>query len=338
MKTIIIAILLALFSTVASAQTASPKSEQISIRPHAGGDPEEITVFLGLMDIVSVDDREKRFTVDMFIVMQWQDPRLATGNRDADSVRTYALSDIWTPRITIVNDRGLDSRLPETATVDGEGNVVARLRVEGPLAVDLQLRDFPFDSQILPIEFVSYEYTPSEIVFSEDSELVARLDEMSGDGWRFSAVAPESFLYTLRDEGNGAAGLKFAIAADRDATYYLFTLALPMTLILFLAWMAHWIPVHLVPPRMATASATVFSVVALGVSFRLTLPKITYLTVADRFGLFSTILVLISLAVTVITIRWASTDRKDIADRLAGQARVAFPFLYALVIFLTFAT
>ncbi|MGI9200948.1 MAG: hypothetical protein ACR2QL_07815, partial [Woeseiaceae bacterium] len=107
---------------------------------------------------------------------------------------------------------------------------------------------------------------------------------------------------------------------------------LPMTLILFLAWMSHWLPVNVIPPRMGMASATVFSLIAFGVSFRLTLPKIAYLTDADRFVLYSTLLVLLSLAITVTTIRWASTDREAAAERLSLRARLGFPFLYGLIV------
>ena len=337
-KRLFFVVLVTLASPLAGAQTAAAGSDLVSVRPNAGGAPEEIVVRLGVIDIVGVNDREKEFTADLFIEIAWRDPRLALSDADADSLRTFAMTDVWTPRLTVVNDRGLDSLLQEVVNVDRNGNVVGRLRLAGPLAVDLALHDFPFDTQTLPVEIVSYRYTPSEIVFSEDSELIARLDEMSGDGWHFSALEPEPFVYRLRDNGVGAAGLRFAIEAERDSTYYLFTLALPMTLILFLGWMVHWIPVQLVPPRMGTASATVFSLIALGVSYRLTLPKITYLTIADRFSLFATLLVLISLAVTVLTIRWASTDRLDAAQRLAGQARVAFPILFGLVVLLTFLT
>jgi hypothetical protein len=216
------------------------------------------------------------------------------------------------------------------ATVDRQGNVVVRQRLSGPLAVDLDLRDFPFDTQRLPIDVVSYQYSQSEIVFSEKSELVARLDDLGDEGWTYDAVEPERSVYRLKEGGRGGSQISFAIMAERRAGYYVLTLALPMTLILFLAWMAHWLPVDVVPARMGTASATVFSVIALGVSFRLTLPKIAYLTDADRFGLYSTLLVLVSLAVVVVTVRWASTDRKDAAEYLSRQARLAFPFLYGL--------
>jgi hypothetical protein len=146
------------------------------------------------------------------------------------------------------------------------------------------------------------------------------------------------YEFRLKDEHRGASAFRFAIWAEREAAYFVLTLALPMTLILFLAWMVHWLPVDVIPARIGTASATVFSLIAFGVSFRLTLPKITYLTDADRFVLYSTLLVLVSLAVTVMSIRRVGAGQKAAAERLTGQARLAFPFLYVLIVVLTFTT
>jgi len=310
----------------------------MGMRPNAGGEPDEITVGLGLLDIAEIDDREQVFMADLYIEVEWQDPRLAVDGGTGGELRTFTLDAIWHPRLTIVNGRGLDLRLPEVATVDRQGKVVARQRAAGPLAVDLDLRDFPFDTQRLPINIVSYEYSPSEIVFSDASKLVARLDDLGGEGWTYEAVEPEESAYRLQEGGRGASQISFAVMAERQAGYYVFTLALPMTLILFLAWMAHWLPVDVIPSRMGIATATVFSLIAFGVSFRLTLPKIPYLTDADRFVLYSTLLVLVSLAVTVASVRWASTDRQQAAENLTRRARLAFPFLYGLIVLLTFTT
>ena len=76
------------------------------------------------------------------------------------------------------------------------------------------------------------------------------------------------------------------------------------------------------------ASATVFSLIALGVSFRLTLPDIAYLTAADRFVLYSTLLVIASLAVTVASVRLVNKDKLEAAVQLTRQARWVFPFAY----------
>ena len=80
------------------------------------------------------------------------------------------------------------------------------------------------------------------------------------------------------------------------------------------------------------ASATVLSLIALGVSFRLTMPDITYLTTADRYVLYSTLLVIASLAVTVASVRLVNKDKPDAAVQLTGQARWAFPFAYAAIL------
>ena len=327
---------LTLAAELAGADPAAGNSS--GTRPSAGGAPDEITVRLGLLDIAGIDNREQEFTADIFVEIEWRDPRLALGDDVPGDLRTFAVNEIWSPRLLVVNNRGLNLLLPEVATVDRQGNVIARQRLAGTLAVDLKLHDFPFDMQRLPIQLVSYQYDASEIVFSENSELVAKLDDLSDDGWTYSALEPEPFVYRLKDDGRGGSGIVFAVTAERGAAYYVFTLALPMTLILFLAWMTHWLPVEVIPPRMGMASATVFSLIAFGVSFRLTLPRIDYLTDADRFVLYSTLLVLTSLAVAVATVRWASTDRKDAAERLTRQARRAFPVLYGLVVLLTITT
>ena len=335
---VLVAIGFCLSLGVAIAETNSEAGNIVTTRPNAGGEPDEVLVRLGLLDIAEINDRQQLFAADMFVQAEWHDPRLALDGDAVNDLRTFEFGEIWTPRLLVVNDRGLDLLLPEVATVDGQGNVVARQRLVGSLAVELRLHDFPFDTQRLPIEVVSYEYSQSELVFAGASELVARFEDLSGDGWTYSALEPAPFEYSLKDGGRGASGIAFAVMAERDAAYYIFTLALPMTLILFLTWMTHWLPVEIIPPRMGMASATVFSLIAFGVSFRLTLPKITYLTDADRFVLYSTLLVLASLAVAVMTVRWASTDRKGAAERLARQARVAFPFLYGLIVLLTFTT
>jgi len=335
---IFLTVCLSAVALAANAQSGSVSADLMGTRPNAGGEPDAITVGLGLLDIAEINDRDQVFVADLYIQVEWQDPRLAVDDDTGGELRTFALDAIWHPRLAVVNGRGLDLLLPEVATVDRQGNVVVRQRIAGPLAVDLELREFPFDTQRLPIDVVSYEYSPSEIVFTAASLLVGKFDELSGEGWTYEPLEPERLVYRLQEGGRGGSQISFAVVAERQAGYYVFTLALPMTLILFLAWMAHWLPVDVIPPRMGMATATVFSLIAFGVSFRLTLPKIPYLTDADRFVLYSTLLVLVSLAVTVTSVRWASTDRKQAAENLTRQARLAFPFLYGLVVLLTFTT
>lgn len=326
-------ILLAVLTTAANAAPDSARQDLISERPNAGGEPEQIAVRVALLDITAVDDKEQRFEIDAYVEISWQDPRLAF---EAGGNRTLAMSDVWTPRLTIVNNRGLDLLLPEVVTVDREGYVTMRQRLAGPLAANLDLRQFPFDVQRLSIDVVSYQYAPSEVEFSDDTELLGRADEFSAGGWSFELLSPELSTFRVAADGPGRPQAAFGVVAQRNAGFYALTLALPMTLILCLAWMVHWLPPDVVPARMGMSSATVFSLIAFGVSFRLTLPKIDYLTYADRFVIYATLLVLLSLVVTVLASRWVSAGRADDANRATRYMRIAFPLAFVLIVALMF--
>ena len=141
-------------AAVADAQSVADEANLSGTRPSAGGEPDEMTVRLGILDIAEISDREQVFTADIFVEVSWRDSRLAMEGR-GDGQRTVSINEIWNPRLTIVNNRGLDALLPEVATVDREGNVIARQRLAGALAVDLHLDDFPFDTQRLAIDVVS---------------------------------------------------------------------------------------------------------------------------------------------------------------------------------------
>lgn len=315
------------------AALADEHSNLIGERPNAGGAPEEITLLFGLLDIDDIDDKEQRFSVDAYFEIRWRDRRLAveaTG-QSGDGMRTFALDEIWTPGLTIINDRGLSLMLPEVVNVDNDGNVIMRQRLSGLLAVDLKLADFPFDTQRLTIDIVSYRHPPSELKFSGDTEFIANPATFSADGWQFEIQPPEFSVYRLRQDGAGTSQLTLAVVAERNSGFFILTLALPMTLILFLAWTVHWLQPEIIPARMGMSTATVFSLIALGVSFRLSLPQIDYLTQADRFVMYSTLLVLVSLGITVIATRWVNQDLTSRAARLTVYTRWAFPLVFVLI-------
>ncbi len=221
------------------------------------------------------------------------------------------------------------------ADVDANGNVVVRQRIAGLLAVDLDLRKFPFDAQALPLEIISSRYTPDEVVFSSDSYMIARTEDFSARGWQFEPLPPEHGRYRLADTIQETPMLVFSVRAEREPSFYVLTLALPMLLILSMAWMAQWIPPDVPQQRLGMSTATVFSLITLGLGFRLTLPKVTYLTQADLFIIYCSVLILMSLTTTVIAARWIRLQRTEDAESLSRFTQRAFPLGVVLVVILT---
>jgi hypothetical protein len=126
--------------------------------------------------------------------------------------------------------------------------------------------------------------------------------------------------------------LQFRIEAQRISKYFLLTMFLPMSLIVFMAWAAFWIQPELVPPRIAISTASIFSLIAFGFSIRLGLPQVSYLTRADMFVLGSTMLVFSALAVAVMGSRWANSERQVQAVRLNAYARWLYVLSFGVVV------
>jgi len=129
--------------------------------------------------------------------------------------------------------------------------------------------------------------------------------------------------------------LTYYIEAQRNAQYYLLTMFLPMSLIVFMSWTAFWLQPDIVPARIGISTASIFSLLALGFSIRLSLPAVSYMTRADLFVIGCTLLVFVALGVAVIGSRWANAGRMEHALRLNAIARWVYLGLFCIVV--TFA-
>jgi hypothetical protein len=326
-------LLIAQFSTGVAAQGLQPADHRlVSERPNPSGEATLITVGVYIFDIDDIDDVNQRFSVDFFMVANWSDPRLALPEAERnEQIRTFPMDKIWTPRALIVNDRGLSTQLPRIASVDDLGNVTTRQRLSGKLAVSLKLKEFPFDTQRLQIDFVSYQYSPDEVRFSVNTDISADADSFSAAGWTLKIIEPEFGDLTIPAAGISRTRAAYLIEAQRNWQYFLLTMFLPMSLIVFMSWTVFWLQPDIVPARIGISTASIFSLLALGFSIRLSLPAVSYMTRADLFVIGCTLLVFVALGVAVIGSRWASSNRMERALRLNAIARWVYAGLFSLV-------
>jgi hypothetical protein len=326
-------LVLALFSAALSAEGLESKDPRlVGERPNASGPPTVISLGIYVLDVDEINDVKQRFSIDMLIDVAWQDPRLALPEGERTGrFRAIPLDTIWTPRILIVNERSLSLQFPRVAEVDDSGNVDYRQRMSGELSTDLLFREFPFDVQRLPIDIISHKYSPDEIIFSLNANLSGDDGSFSAEGWRLRILGAENSEFVLPGERTTRPRLIYFIEAERNMRYYLFTMFLPMTLIIFMSWTAFWLQPDIVPSRIAISTASIFSLIAFGFSIRLTLPAVSYMTRADVFVTGCTLLVFLSLGIAVIGSRWASAGRMEDALRLNAGARWIYVGLFCIV-------
>jgi gamma-aminobutyric acid receptor subunit beta len=315
----------------------STQRDLIAERPSAQGAATKVDIGVYVIDFDRIDDVNQRFSLDMFVKVTWQDQRLALPEAErTGQIRSFARDEVWVPRVLIVNDRGLTNQLPLVVDVDDAGNVELRSRLTGELAGDLQFQEFPFDVQRLPIDVVSYQYSAEELRFAADSTISGDDGGFSIEGWRVRILEPEFGEYAVQGTELVRPRLTFFLEAERVTEYYLLTMFVPMSLIIFMSWMVFWLQPEIVPSRIALSTGAIFSMIAFGFTIRLSLPQVSYMTRADMFVLGCTMLVFLALGAAVIGSRWASGERKQQALRLNAVARWFYVLLYCAVVFTAF--
>jgi hypothetical protein len=149
-------------------------------------------------------------------------------------------------------------------------------------------------------------------------------------------MAPAELEVTELPTANASfSGVSFVIVAEREVGYFLWTMAVPLALILFMAWMVFWIDPNFLPSQVGVATASVFSLIAYRTALRLSLPKVSYMTRADIFVLGATALVFGALGAAIATGRLAKEGKEDAAQTIDRWARWLYVILLVGLLFLS---
>ena len=311
-------------------QEAGPTATDLDTsRPDPEGVATKISIGVYLVDLSSIDDLKQEFTADLYIVARWRDARLSRPEAASSGLqRTMSLFEIWNPHLDILNRRGSETTLPETVRVDPEGNVEYAQRFRGQFASPMDLRRFPRDRQTLEMKFISLRYGPDELAFEETRML--RHETFSVTGWQIAQPVGGATPLVIPSVSTRA-GLTLSLPAKRQGTFYLLTMVLPLTLIALMAWCVFWIDPAWLPSQIAIATSSVFTLIAFRLTLMWSLPKVSYLTIADKFVLAVTLLIFGALGEAVFTGRLAKSGREDLARTVDRWARWLYLSVLAII-------
>ena len=129
---------------------------------------------------------------------------------------------------------------------------------------------------------------------------------------------------------------QLAVEVRREALFYVWKAFAPLTLVIFMSWAVFWIDPQHIAPRIGLSATAILTLIAYQFAFVDLLPRISYLTRADRFTLSSSVLVFLALVEAVATSALARQGRTEAGNRLDRYSRVAFPAALAGIIAFSF--
>lgn len=316
-----------LFSSVPAGST----DELIGTRPGAGDGPLTLRGTLVLLDVSKIDGADQSFTADIFMMLRWQDERLAS---DAEGLRRQALSSIWNPRVQIVNQRRVWKTFPDTVDIAPDGSVVYRQRFYGQFASPLDLHDFPLDRHRFALQVVVPGYGPEEIDFVPDTHGFSdgRSSSMSIPDWSIGAFEMRIAPFAVVPGSPQIAGLEGSFEARRHLGFYIGKAFVSVAIIVFMSWVVFWISPIQVGPRLSVAVTSMLTLIAYRFLLGQVLPPVSYLTRLDYFLLGSTLIVFVTLVQVALTSTMGDEDQVVRANTVNRTSRWVFPVLF-LVLF-----
>jgi hypothetical protein len=296
------------------------------------GEKIQANMELLLLDLFSIDDNARTFSADIMLRVKWYDRRLdrLSGSLLRQCQDELDAQKVWRPGFQFLNAQETSSSEVEPFRLRaGEPNTTLE-RVHATFTVPVNLRDFPFDTQVLRIQTVNTG--PSELI-ELTTGFQMRPGEMTLAGWRF--IDAESSVVDISPPGTDQtikqASFDFTMA--RQSGFYLWRIVLPLCLIVAMSWSVFWIHSSQLGAQMEVSSAAVLTLIAFQLSFTDVLPAVSYLTRLDKFVLMSTVLVFLALAESVWTSWLARADRLELAENIDRKCRYGFPLAFALMAF-----
>ena len=314
-------LILGLLSLLVSSGTLASLNRPVT----EDGQPTEIQVVGVILDVDKIDSTEQSFTLNFYSVYRWTDPRLA---HEGDGGITRDISEIWNPRLTILNTQKHWANTNGEAEISPEGVVTYRWHLFGSFSQPMGLHEFPHDSHVFKVPIVAAGYRPDEVRLVSHPQVDSFIaGNLSVADWKISNMQGHTLDVTLANDLK-LPGFVFSFEGKRLVHHYVIKTIIPLSLIVMMSWVVFWINPELAANRLSVAVTTVLTLIAFYIALSTQMPKIPYLTNLDKFLSVSTVLVFLALIEVVITSHLSGTGRGVAANRIDYTSRWLFPLLF----------
>jgi anionic glutamate receptor len=245
-----------------------------------------------------------------------------------EKTSTVDASDVWHPLLLIVNQRSVSQSLPESVTVDPDGSVRSMQRFTGTFSAVMDLRSFPLDRQQLTIWVVAPRRVGEPVRLLVDESLTTlRNDRLSISDWRVDELELIRREFRATASATAAPGIELSIEVQRQFTYYVIQVIVPLLAIMLMPWAVFWIAPATINVRVGVVVTTMLTLIAYRFALANHVPRLSYLTRLDWFLLGATALVMLTLGTMAFSAYLVGSGRESQVQRIDRVARVLYPSL-----------
>ncbi|KAK6625241.1 hypothetical protein RUM43_005535 [Polyplax serrata] len=309
----------------------------------------DVSISLFINRVSAVDENKEEISLDVFLQVYWEDPRIRIlGEFDYAELTWQQRDRFWVPDLYIRQLREMKVLLlfQEMTSVRLYRNSTMRVSIGATIMIkcDMDFVLYPLDVQKCAVDFSSYKYTATEMNFKWREDPPLSFPSDFGDGYRLpkyvvSFVAEKDMNVIYYGEGNHSTA-RMLITMSREIRSHLLESYLPSTLFVIMSWGSFVVMPEVVPGRMVLLVTTLLSLVTMFDTIRNNSPNALELKCIEVWIISCTLFVFLSLLeyfVVLFGMRWEKhwRHKKKDLDRLtkelsANQMQAAVEVLQAM--------
>jgi len=301
--------------------------------------PTRITPNFYFNSVTDVDSVSESFQADFYLFLDWEDPRLVSTD---PARRSEAMK--WDPNVDLVNVLDQKSRWSPVVEHPSPGRVRLMSSYTGKFRAPMDLRDFPFDRQVLPI-YVESVANIKDLTFDGGMEKARRGGEQ---GWPADprnvlsdrVRLPEWDIEEIRvrhtPEYYGFINQTFSrfrieLHVARRPAFYVWKIISIEALLVILSWVVFLLDPTDLGDRSTVAVTLLLATVAFSYVIGGITPRTSYLTLLDDFLLGSFFLIFLVTAESVVVFRLhrgEAAGGRGLSARVDRWSLILFPLGY----------
>jgi gamma-aminobutyric acid receptor subunit beta len=287
--------------------------------------PTGIRIALVIRNITAIDEVKENWQVTGLLTAKWSDPSLAYRPRKRRQLYRDLPTTMWKPTFDFANE--------ETPThfrfidfyAKPDGTVVYTQAFSATLATSLDLRRFPFDSQLLPVVVEARGDDLDRTILKPDHQDSALANQGYVGLAQWVPLSITESTGTVAGSASHASNVEFDLKVERRPKSYIWKFIVPLLLLVIVSWVTFWLSHEefKTKDQLQSAVATLLIIVAFNITATSLLPRTEYMTYIDAVLFASFIFVVISIAAIVgihlVQINY-SPERALFVRKLAGFA------------------
>eukprot|EP00730_Choanoeca_flexa_P013721 TRINITY_DN5632_c0_g1_i1.p1 TRINITY_DN5632_c0_g1~~TRINITY_DN5632_c0_g1_i1.p1 ORF type:complete len:338 (+),score=72.64 TRINITY_DN5632_c0_g1_i1:236-1249(+) len=297
-------------------------------------EPRPVYIGVRVVDLSQLDNVTGTVIADFYLYARWFDSAMV--RRDDFEREPEEYEELWNPGLEINNGLDMDQVLgPEFAwnyKDKATGMMKYTHRFRGPMSVELDVVNFPFDSCSIPIDIGCKVYGNDKVVLVPDPDYETKPPKHRLMDWTMIRQ-PQ---YRLKD--NRVSSVKtycnvlYDMPFKRRYGFYLYKVLLINMLLSMWSWVVFWMDLDQFADRMNVALTLFLANVAFLFVISDKLPKVDFLTTLDEIILWS-FLMLFASAIECFAVQlYVKRDDLKTATDIDDWSRIGFPVVYLLVL------